>query len=98
MIRLLLKRGANSIAKSNSGRTALHEASMRGNVSIVRQLLNNNKVDFKAIDENGCTAVHLAALEGHDSVVMILQESEANFELNEKEKESPADSPERADQ
>ena len=65
----------NSSRSSNSGSddglSALHIASHRGHVAIVRILLER-EVNIDERDNNGRTALQMAAINGHEAVVQLL--------------------------
>jgi len=85
VVKLLLERGGNTMAKDHAGTTALHVASSRGEKEIVELLLDkgSSKKIINAKDEDGRTALHQAAKEGHETIVRILLKKGA--ELNAKD-------------
>lgn len=62
----------------NSGRTVLHWAASSRQIDIVRDVLENGKVDIDHKDEIGWTALHCACSAGSDSVIALLLERGAN--------------------
>ncbi|WKT54228.1 Ankyrin repeat [Fusarium oxysporum f. sp. vasinfectum] len=72
---MLLKRGAVVDHADKQGLTALHTASLSGDVDIVRVLLSHKpKLDLKA--KKSGTALHCAVIKGSMDVVMALIEAE----------------------
>ncbi|SJZ94078.1 ankyrin repeat domain-containing protein [Novilysobacter spongiicola] len=74
-VALLLKFKARVGATSESGRTALHEASLAGHVDIATALLSAG-ADVATPDGAGSTPVHEAARAGHSRVLELLLEAE----------------------
>ena len=56
------------------GRTLLHYAAIGGHVEIVKLLLEDPRVDVRAVDKTGCSALHHAAVKGHVEVVKLFLE------------------------
>ena len=80
VVRLLLERGADVMAKDHTGMTALHVASAKGRKDVVRLFLekgSSKEINLK--DEDGRTALHQAAKEGHETIVRILLENGADL-------------------
>jgi ankyrin repeat protein len=77
MVDLLLSRGVAVDAMDSLGCAALHGASSRGIVSIVRALLEKGAAVNRQCTQ-GSTALHHAAAFGHAAVVRVLCESGAN--------------------
>ena len=71
---LLLDHGAVVSARDNTGRAALHSAS----IGAVALLLLQHGADVSATDTDGWAPLHLAALHGHEDVVQVLIEHRAN--------------------
>ena len=61
----------SSSSGSDDGLSALHIASHRGHVAIVRTLLEH-EVNIDELDNNGRTALQMAAINGHEAVVQLL--------------------------
>ncbi|MEG3194080.1 ankyrin repeat domain-containing protein, partial [Lysobacter sp. D1-1-M9] len=72
---MLLKFKAKAGATSETGRTALHEASLAGHVDIATALLSAG-ADVATPDGAGATPVHEAARAGHSRVLELLLEAE----------------------
>ena len=53
-------------------RTLLHNAAYGGCVEVVKLLLEDPRVDVRALSKKGCSALHYAAFEGHGEVVKLL--------------------------
>ncbi|KAB8271817.1 ankyrin repeat-containing domain protein [Aspergillus minisclerotigenes] len=71
IIDLLLKKGADVNAKSNSGQNALHFASSKANLSTVRTLIAN-KCSARVKDKRGQLALHRAAAIGSSPIIKVL--------------------------
>ena len=77
---ILLQSGAKVDAFSNMERTALHFASMKNHVDIIRLLLDNKyKAKLEAADEQHCTPLHLACKKGALDSVNVLLAFSANI-------------------
>ncbi len=77
-----------SSSGAHRGRTALHIAAERGNLQIVR-LLIEHEVDVDLADALGCTALHHAARGAHVEVVALLLAGGADSEARDGEGRSP---------
>ena len=83
---------------ARQGQTPLHFAAFRGNLKMVRQLLDM-KADFNALTWWGVSPLALALEAGHDSVAEVLQAHGSEFDLSaalfsgdlERAKEMPYD-------
>ncbi|XP_055979360.1 osteoclast-stimulating factor 1-like [Sorex fumeus] len=62
----------------------LHEAAKRGNLSWLRECLNN-RVGVNGLDKAGSTALYWASLRGHKDIAEILL-TQPNIELNQQNK------------
>ncbi|EIT74719.1 proteasome regulatory particle subunit [Aspergillus flavus] len=71
IIDLLLKKGADVNAKSNSGQNALHFATSKANLSTVRTLIAN-KCSARVKDKRGQLALHRAAAIGSSPIIKVL--------------------------
>ncbi|OGM47546.1 proteasome regulatory particle subunit (Nas6) [Aspergillus bombycis] len=71
IIDLLLKKGADVNAKSNSGQNALHFATSKANLSTVRTLIAN-KCSARIKDKRGQLALHRAAAIGSSPIIKVL--------------------------
>jgi ankyrin repeat protein len=69
----------------NSGRTALHLASAKGNTDCVNMLIETKGANVNATDATGCTPLHEAAYNG--SVACILSLADADADINARETE-----------
>ena len=68
-------KGTGLAAINNLGQTALHIAAERGDLSVVRLLLDSSDIPVDAGDARGYTALHLAAAGGHCDVIKVLLEA-----------------------
>jgi ankyrin repeat protein len=76
--------------KDNGGYTALHEASLNGNIAIVRELLLlGAQVNAKAL--NGDTALHDAVENEHFEVIETLLEAGASLKIKNESEKTPVD-------
>ncbi|KAK1150156.1 putative ankyrin-repeat protein [Aspergillus melleus] len=71
IIELLLRKGADVTAKSNSGQNALHFATSKANISTVRTLVAN-KCSARVKDKRGQLPLHRAAAIGSTAIINIL--------------------------
>ncbi|KAJ1713802.1 proteasome regulatory particle subunit (Nas6) [Aspergillus flavus] len=71
IIDLLLEKGADVNAKSNSGQNALHFATSKANLSTVRTLIAN-KCSARVKDKRGQLALHRAAAIGSSPIIKVL--------------------------
>jgi ankyrin repeat protein len=76
-IRALLEHGADANARQIGGWTALHSASMNGDVELVRLLIASG-ADVQARADNNQNALDLAMTGGHQAVVDVLDEYATN--------------------
>ncbi|EQC38922.1 serine/threonine protein kinase [Saprolegnia diclina VS20] len=60
-------------------RTPLHSASLRGNVAVVKRLLQAD-ANINALEANGCTPLDLATRAGHLDVCALLQAADTSFQ------------------
>ncbi|KAI2493987.1 hypothetical protein MHU86_20561 [Fragilaria crotonensis] len=60
-VRDLLRAGANVNAQRDDGTTALYIASQVGSANVVRELLQNDKVDVNLQRSDGSTALYIAS-------------------------------------
>jgi ankyrin repeat protein len=66
----------------NDGRTALHIASGRNDLTIVHYLVETKKVDVNVADNNGRTALHAASFSGRvDAVRYLVETGKANVNV-----------------
>jgi len=61
-----------SLKQGKFGRTLLHFAAKGGCLEVVKLLLEDPRVDVRAVDEEGGSVLHHAAFEGHVEVVKLL--------------------------
>jgi ankyrin repeat protein len=71
IVRMILKKGAKVNQVDSEGYTALHEASMRGNGPIVKELLDYG-ADRSLKTSKGKTPLELAKENGHEKLAAIL--------------------------
>ena len=67
-------------ARTNTGRTALHLAAVRGSTAIVPMLMSAG-ADINAEDSDLCAPLHLASVEGHAETVKCLLAFDPDFEM-----------------
>lgn len=86
---MLLDKGADVNIADIRGSTPLHRASSKGNLPIVKLLLDRNdiKVNFK--DAYGCTPLHLACEDDRDQVAVLLVENGADLEVKNRDNQTP---------
>lgn len=63
------------------GQTPLHIAAQKGDISIVRLLLDSKTVNVNAQDSSGATPLHLASENGHIEVVKLLVAHNAQLDV-----------------
>uniref|UniRef100_A0A0G4HP08 Uncharacterized protein n=1 Tax=Chromera velia CCMP2878 TaxID=1169474 RepID=A0A0G4HP08_9ALVE len=68
---------------STGGRTALHDASERGDRTMVELLLSSQETRVDSTDRRGKTALHVAVSNGHDSIVDLLLQNGADVNAKE---------------
>jgi ankyrin repeat protein/serine/threonine protein kinase len=68
ILKILLDKGVNSMAKNDDGHTALHIASRYGSKKVVEALLENG-ANIEATDIEGESALHIAARYGSEEIV-----------------------------
>ena len=69
MVKELIEHHANINEKTNSGRTALHFASLEGYLEIVKELIKNSSLMFNDRDNCGWSPLHDASRCGKLSLV-----------------------------
>lgn len=91
LVKDLLNRGANVLATTIGGKTALHFAAMGGHEDVIFLLLSNAKVKHSVdmIDRSGETALHKAAAFGHSKVITILLNHSKAIELRNNDGQTP---------
>lgn len=82
IVRLLLRHGVNTSARSIDGNTPLHYAAQSGHTAIVQLLLDKGAV-IDTITITGATALLLAAQTWQSAVVRVLLDNGANTELSD---------------
>lgn len=70
----LIELGCSTNLRDQSGRSVLHIACVRSNISLVQTLVHDYKTDLNAQDNSLCTPLHVAVLEGEDEVAVALIE------------------------
>ncbi|XP_035667158.1 ankyrin repeat and KH domain-containing protein CBG24701-like [Branchiostoma floridae] len=88
VVELLIKNGADLLATTEFGHTALHLACEGGHDKSVEVLIQNG-ADVLATDKTGDTPLHLACQEGQDKVVELLIKNGADFRVTNKVGNSP---------
>ena len=69
----LLSNGGDLSVKDNDGRTVLHHASVRGDITIIEKCLSYG-LDIESKDNDGKTALDLAACSGSLDAFRFLRE------------------------
>ena len=59
----------------------LHEAVQSRDIESVRELANNDDIDFNERDENGNAAMHIAAIKGYADIIVILSKAGADIDV-----------------
>ncbi|XP_008553344.1 ankyrin repeat domain-containing protein 27 [Microplitis demolitor] len=75
-------------SKDDSGRTALHIASLCGHVAVVDFLLIHH-ADPNDVDAEGVTPLHCAAMRGHQNTVLLLLHANADPRIPDNRGNSP---------
>nr|XP_022906763.1 uncharacterized protein LOC111418452 [Onthophagus taurus] len=86
--RLLIEKGADVNAKTNSNQTALHYAAIYGNIEVGRLLLENG-VDVNWKDTSETTPLHFTAHKGDMEFGRLLLENGADINAKTNEGETP---------
>lgn len=87
-----LQHGGDPSAKSISGTTALHHASLLGHAEISEILLKYMHMcsaDVDARDKDGCSSLHLACDSGNVNVVSVLLHHGAKWDITDKHGHTP---------
>jgi ankyrin repeat protein len=89
-VRRLLRAGAdvNAVADDFFGNTALHKASDRGHVQVVKELLGHG-ADVNVKDNNIWTPLHFACWKGHAQVFKELVDHGADIEAKDNDGRTP---------
>ncbi|OAD54910.1 26S proteasome non-ATPase regulatory subunit 10 [Eufriesea mexicana] len=89
----LLAKGANVNATDNRGATPLHRATSKGNIAIVKLLIEfyGQYLDIDKKDADGNSALHLACEENRVDEAKLLVQNGARVTLMNKEKKTPLD-------
>jgi hypothetical protein len=74
-VALLLEAGANINDRDKEGKSALHYASIKGHVEVVKRLLQDKDIHINASDEQSCTALIYAAAHKHTRVIELIVDS-----------------------
>ncbi|XP_064639345.1 ankyrin-1-like [Lineus longissimus] len=90
IVKLFLENKADALKKDNRGQQALHYASERGNLKIIRELLKQvPEIDINAKSKEGETALHRAAERGHLFCVLDLLSREAHVNATDSKSRTP---------
>lgn len=71
-VKILLPEGALVDAQDKAGRTPLHVAAHNGDLSVVKELVEQGKASPEIKDQDGRTPLHLASFAGHSEVACYL--------------------------
>ena len=84
----LLHSTAFSKTNATANEKKLITAAEAGDLTLVKSLVKDKKIDINAKDQTGATALMLAAINGNDDVVNVLIKHKANLELKSNEGET----------
>ncbi|KAL8698451.1 MAG: hypothetical protein Q9201_006562 [Fulgogasparrea decipioides] len=84
----LLRYGPDLDSRDSLNVTALHQATLHGNDSVMRLLLDAD-AQVDALAYNGRTALHLAAIDGHGRCLELLLRYHANIDKSDKDGRTP---------
>ena len=87
LARILLKFGADVMAKDEQGRSPLHYASSKGHAEVAGMLLGGG-ADVTTKDEEGNSPLHLASTEGHVKVIQVLLDGAADARAQDQQGQS----------
>lgn len=87
-----MENGADLNIADIRGATPLHRAASKGNLSIVKLLLEcGDKLKINVRDVYGNTALHLACEEDRQEIAKLLVDYGADLEIKNKEEKTPLD-------
>ncbi|KAF2964017.1 hypothetical protein GQX73_g9554 [Xylaria multiplex] len=82
---VLIEKGADLDTKDNSGRTALHKATMNDDHVSVKMMLESKRVDTQTEDVHGWTSLRWAASNGQETLVRMLLENNDKIDAQDKD-------------
>lgn len=89
---MLIENGADINIADKRGATPLHRAASKGNLSIVKLLLEHgDKLKVNVRDAYGNTPLHLACEEDRQEIAKLLVDNGADLEIKNKEEKTPLD-------
>ena len=89
VVRLLLAEKVDTDSKDSDGRTPLSWAALKGQASIIQQLLETGIVETDSKDSNGRTPLLFAAKRGHKDVVRLLLAEKVDTDSKDSDGRTP---------
>ncbi|XP_074662515.1 uncharacterized protein LOC141915032 [Tubulanus polymorphus] len=84
MVKMLIRAGATVLENKKNVRTVLHDASEKGDTSILRYILSAG-ISTDVQDENNRGPIHEATLQSHGRVIKVLLQNNADVNLKDTE-------------
>lgn len=86
----LLLSGANPDVTFSDGRTAVHAAAERGDLALLRALINAGSI-LDARDSSGLTPLHICCMNAHAEAIFLLAVEGADMTARTNENQTPKD-------